>query len=232
MGRPNLCIDCTSCRVGDLRPSLGLFVRRPANMGLRLTEKDLKRVDYAGQCWWCGSAADSREHRFKRADLLREYGRGPYTGDNAIVRGREDRLTPVQGPNSRAVKFRPDLCQSCNTSRSQPFDRAYDGFIDYAVANEQRIQKTSSIQLSDVYGRNWRRARYDLVRYYVKHICCRLAEASIEVSPGLRAFLDGRRRLPGLIFAWSFARTLWPSSNTAQPLVWTPAAFGWGTSRA
>jgi hypothetical protein len=29
-------------------------------------------------CWWCGVPADSREHKFKRRDLIREHGQAPY----------------------------------------------------------------------------------------------------------------------------------------------------------
>lgn len=158
----------------------------------------LKRLSYGSRCWWCGGSANSREHRFKRTDLVREYGHGPYIGDNAIVRGREDRLTPVQGPNSTVVKFAPSLCQLCNTTRSQPFDRAYDKLIDHVAANEVSVQQSGLLKLRDVYGPTWRRSRYDLVRYYVKHIGCRLAEAEVEVPLGLREFLDGETKLVGL----------------------------------
>jgi hypothetical protein len=33
-----------------------------------------------GRCWWCGAPADSREHKMKRSDIVREYGKPPYTG--------------------------------------------------------------------------------------------------------------------------------------------------------
>jgi hypothetical protein len=40
-----------------------------------------------GACWWCGSPADSREHKLKRSDLVREYGRPPYAGHADLLLG-------------------------------------------------------------------------------------------------------------------------------------------------
>jgi hypothetical protein len=53
----------------------------------------------SGTCWWCRTApADSREHKLKRSDLVRQFGRGPYP---ELVSSREGQLRPVQGPNSK-----------------------------------------------------------------------------------------------------------------------------------
>ncbi|MFC5112013.1 hypothetical protein [Kibdelosporangium philippinense] len=43
------------------------------------------RHDYAGQCWWCGSVADTREHRYKRSDLIRDFGKGPGSASQPSV---------------------------------------------------------------------------------------------------------------------------------------------------
>jgi hypothetical protein len=55
------------------------------------------RYDYGGRCWWCGAAADSREHKHKKTDLAREFGSGPYIGASAVVRAFEGKLRQVQG---------------------------------------------------------------------------------------------------------------------------------------
>jgi hypothetical protein len=39
-----------------------------------------------GSCWWCGAPADSREHKLKRSDLVREYGTPPYGGMRTLAR--------------------------------------------------------------------------------------------------------------------------------------------------
>jgi hypothetical protein len=50
-----------------------------------------------GTCWWCGNTADSREHRFKRTDIEREFGRGPYLGHlpaELLIRSAQVRILP------------------------------------------------------------------------------------------------------------------------------------------
>jgi len=157
----------------------------------------LGRADYGGTCWWCGNPANSREHRFKRSDLVTQFGTGSYLESGGVVRGREGRLQEVQGPNAKAVKFAPSLCEACNTARSQPSDRAYEQFIAYVVASEDAILRSSAIDLRDVYGRDWRGGAIDFTRYIAKHAGCRLAEAGVAVPADLRFFLSGASALPG-----------------------------------
>jgi hypothetical protein len=101
----------------------------------------------------------------------------------------------MTGPQSRALKFSPTMCKQCNNIRSKPFDDAYDRFISYVDAHAHVILASNEISLSNVYGEGWEAQRDDLTRYYVKHICCRLAEPDnafpIAIDPQLIAYLDG-----------------------------------------
>ena len=79
------------------------------------------------------SDANSSEHKIKRSDLLRRFGRGPRRGASGLLHYRGDELVPIQGFSSKRLKFERSLCAHCNTTRSQPFDRAYDEFIDWVM---------------------------------------------------------------------------------------------------
>lgn len=149
----------------------------------------LRRVESDGVCWWCGAEADSREHKLKRSDLVREFGRPPFS--ESPVRLREGRLEPIQGPNSGLVKFKRTMCARCNNERSQPFDRSYDRFAAYLRERDRHILASRSIDLRAVYGQAWEAGRDDLLRYWTKHVGCRLAENGIETPEGLRAYLNG-----------------------------------------
>ena len=72
-------------------------------------------------CWICGAPADSREHKIKRSDLVREFGDGPYRDDDTLIHfmdGQDPR--DLQGPNAKRLKYDPVLCGDCNSARSQP----------------------------------------------------------------------------------------------------------------
>ncbi len=149
-----------------------------------------------GTCWWCGDPADSREHKFKRTDIDRAFGGGPYrNGRTLIAKGYDRPASDVTGSKSKAFKFKPTICQRCNGHRSQPFDSAYDGFMDHIFANEDAVLSTGQVELRQVYGGDWQDRGLGLARYFVKHICCRLAnvadERVVEIDQRLLDFLDG-----------------------------------------
>lgn len=152
-------------------------------------------VGSARNCWWCGRPADSREHKFKKSDLRREFGPGPYYGEDKPLRLSEGRRTRASGRDSPIFKFRATLCGRCNNERSQPFDNAYDSFVEYVFASEDRVLRERVIRLSAIYGDDWKARRDDLVRYFVKHISSRIAELDTSFQMGVNreliAFLNG-----------------------------------------
>lgn len=144
-------------------------------------------------CWICGAKADSAEHRIKRADLVRAFGRGPYQGPSVIGHYSEGRETQVQGPKSRVVKYAPSLCKACNTTGTQPFDRAYDTFIDYVMDAETETLRTRRINFERVFGNCWESGQLNLYKYFAKSFGCRLVHAAAEVPSDVVDLL-GRSR--------------------------------------
>jgi hypothetical protein len=101
----------------------------------------------------------------------------------------------ASGPGSAEFRFAPTLCRRCNNQRSQPFDTAYDRFIEFALARRPGLVGSYRIDLAAVYGTAWAARADDLGRYFCKHIGCRLAAPANKVRvaiPGdLVAFMDG-----------------------------------------
>lgn len=146
--------------------------------------------DLQGECWWCGSVADSLEHRHKRTDLLRLWvgDEGPVWGG-----GDEGKMEAIRGPNSRssAVRFGRVLCQRCNNDQSQPFDLAYDRFSEALVGGMDHWWTETGVDLEAIYGDSWRIDAANLARYYVKNFGCLLADQGIRPPAPMRAFLNG-----------------------------------------
>jgi hypothetical protein len=159
--------------------------------------EDIK-FDYRGACWWCGAVADSREHKYKKSDVIRQFGKGPWPGKAALLRVQEGNpiYQRITGPDSVGLKFDKSLCQRCNNMRSQPFDYAYDKLSEHISTTVRRIADGQRFKLSDVYGKHWREDRDDAVRYFVKHISCRLADDRVQVPSTFIRFLDGTSTAP------------------------------------
>ncbi len=155
----------------------------------------MKEYDYKGLCWWCGKVADSREHKYKKSDLVREFGPGQYKTRGGMLRITNEKDHKIQGPNSKQLKFEMNLCGRCNSAKSQKFDIAYDRFIDFIKAHENSIINSRKFKMSEIFGVNWKEEVEKVKKYYVKHICCRLAEANVYIHPKIINYLDGRNRL-------------------------------------
>lgn len=156
-------------------------------------------------CWWCRKApADSREHKLKRSDLVRQFETGPYPG---LVSERDGRTRHVQGPPATLRSSRRSLCARCNNERSQPFDLAYDMFTGYLHEHERHVLASRSVDLRSVYGDDWKSGRDSLLRYMAKHVGCRLAENAIEVPTSIRGYLVGGPE-PAASSHWSL-RSVW-----------------------
>lgn len=136
-------------------------------------------------CWICGAKSDSAEHRFKKADIVRAHGRGPYVGASALSHVRDGKASVVQGPSSKSLKYPPSLCRHCNTTYTQPFDRAYDALVSWTMANEEAVLRRRFIDFEEVYGVGWEDSQRDLYKYFTKSFGCRLVDASYSVPRDL-----------------------------------------------
>lgn len=167
---------------------------------------------YFGTCWWCGNKSGSGEHKFKQTDLKREFEELFKVGDIVKTLGGFDLDSAqlIQGPDSDLVKFdRNIFCQNCNTSRSQKMDRAYDKFMEYINKEENTIFETHSIDLIEIYGSTFEYDFGNLLRYYTKNICCRLAELEISIAPEILDFLNEKIKLPSVLGLQLEIRTDW-----------------------
>lgn len=147
-----------------------------------------------GHCWWCGAPADSREHRLKKSDLVREFGKPPFTDLRTLTRFSGGDRHDFRGPNSHLVQFQPSMCMRCNNVRSQPFDGAWDRFVTYLVDRDVEILARRSLDLQAIFGTDWASQAADVERYVVKHLICRIVDrlpGPIRLGRELLEFLDG-----------------------------------------
>ena len=116
----------------------------------------------------CGTAeANSAEHRLKKSDIERAYGRGSYQRDAAPVHVRNGIISKkyIQGSDSDILKYEKIICRRCNDTISQPFDRAYDAFIAWLLKNEFDILKYHFINFAEAFGSDFETSQRNLYKY-------------------------------------------------------------------
>jgi hypothetical protein len=150
-------------------------------------------MDNQTYCWICKKAADSAEHRIKKSDLVTLHGSGAYKGENTLLMFRGEQEIPIQGPNSKVVKYKKILCANCNNNFSQPFDKSYELFVDYILNNEDLVIKRRFVDFRDVYGDEFEVGQCNLYKYFVKSFGCRLANDDHPVPEDLPVLLSKRR---------------------------------------
>ena len=150
-------------------------------------------------CWICNNCeASSKEHIIKKSDIKRAYGQGSYKGGSAPVHVKNGAMNHVQGADSKLLKYKESLCHHCNNTFTQPFDRAYDTFVDFVYNNSDEIVRKRFIDFSEVYGERFEEGQLDLYKYLAKSFGCRLADAGESVSNDVRELLYKRNFQTGL----------------------------------
>lgn len=160
-------------------------------------------LDDEVQCWMCGSPADSAEHKFKKADLVRAHGKGPYKGDGALAHVLAGSQKLIQGANSGVLKYQKNLCGNCNNAKSQPWDRAYDQLIDWVLGNETDVLRKRFIDFSQVFGSNFEDGQRNVYKYYAKSFGCRLVDAGHAVPSDVTQLFDRSRIQTALRISFS-----------------------------
>lgn len=172
----------------------GVLEPDPSLDGFRVTATDL--------CWWCGALATTEEHRIK-ASTLRRIGRAEDGTINPrnVFKMSSDYKRSLQTLNKGPqVRWRRNMCASCNNSKSQAFDLAYDTFESFLVAHFDELCDWTRIDWKDVYGKEWRTGSRNLARYFAKQLGCMLATYDLPVPDDILRFLDGANRCPSVRF--------------------------------
>ncbi|MGO4689547.1 hypothetical protein [Glaciibacter sp. 2TAF33] len=125
------------------------------------------------------------------AELRLNHGGGSWIGDSRVVHVNGDlEIRDVQGAKADILKWEPNLCQNCNNARSQPFDRAYMTLLGYLDQDEAEVGSTGVFRFADLYSDDWSAGRSNLIRYWLKHICCRVAVIGLEIPRAVVDYLD------------------------------------------
>lgn len=95
------------------------------------------------------------------------------------------------------MKFRKNLCGPCNNSRSQPFAHAYTMFSEWSNDNMASIYKIDSLDMEAIFsGKDVTAETYNLARYFMKYLGCRIDDSGLQVPNEIVKFCDGGTFMP------------------------------------
>lgn len=181
--------------MSDERRKIGVLELNPELQHLQVPASD--------RCWWCGDLATTEEHRIKASTLRRvaKLDDGTVTASN-VFKSSSDYEASLHSLNKGPqVRWRKNLCGDCNSSKSQPFDRAYDAFEGFLVEHFDLISAWERLDWLTVFGIGWQEKARNLARYFGKQLGCMLATYQLQVPKELIDFLNGGDHCPSTWFS-------------------------------
>ena len=143
-------------------------------------------------CWICGGVADSAEHAIKKTDAVRIAGSKRFKPGKRLIKHTAGKKIIIQGPDSKHIKYEKSLCKKCNNESTQPYDKAYDIFIDYVISSSDHLQRFKCMRFNKIYNYSAAHQQSNLFKYFVKSFGCQLVEQSLNVPQDLVSVLNGR----------------------------------------
>lgn len=149
-------------------------------------------------CWICGAPATTGEHIVKKTLLKYTFG----DADKVFLYFEDGKRKPktMKSPDSKYIKYRKNLCQNCNGSLTQPFDKAYDMFINILRDNKKEIVENKYIDLSKFKKFD----RQNLFRYFAKEFGCKINNERLAVPQCIKDMMHGKQYGKNLMLLFYF----------------------------
>ncbi|QOZ24094.1 hypothetical protein XH93_11290 [Bradyrhizobium sp. CCBAU 51753] len=148
-------------------------------------------------CWICSeNKADSGEHKTKRSDLLAVLGK-PSQQAPFFYHYLHKANRPVGSLDAKILKSPVRICSQCNSTRTQPHDRAWETMSDRL--RSRRLTVGQMIRCDSIFPHCTKREMLNVHLFFLKLTGCMLAEAKanghevpIALDPFSTAIMSGR----------------------------------------
>lgn len=132
-------------------------------------------------CWICGDEGHTGEHLVKASDLRSFFGKFSQKAP-IYFHSSGKRNIPVGSIKSDRFKSKAKICTRCNSSVTQPYDKAWEKLSSYLRGNFPQISARGKIDLSKVFPGATRQALLNVHLYFVKLFGCLIEEHNIPID--------------------------------------------------
>src|SRR5262249_51284936 len=140
--------------------------------------------------------ANSGEHKTKRSDLAAVLGE-PTQEQPFYYHDLERQNRSVKSLDAKILKAPIRICKECNTSRTQPHDRAWEHMSDRLRGRQLKVGKW--VRANRIFLYDTGRWMTNVHLYFLKLFGCMLCEAKangydlpIDIAPFSQAIMSGR----------------------------------------
>ncbi len=171
-----------------------------------------ERPRVVAACWICGGVGNSGEHIAKKSDLKAIFGtvsaQQPLYLNNAAVRNKR-----VDGLNADALKWSDILCEHCNTTRTQPHDRAWERLSTALRTHLPTLTAGEVVSANTIFNQDAAEAMLAVHLYFVKAFGCLIVKGNLPID--IEPFATAIRREPSAsrVLSYVRARTVRPRTG-------------------
>jgi hypothetical protein len=132
-------------------------------------------------CWICGNPATTREHKAKRSDLRDVFG--TVTQANPVFY-RDDKVgqRAVGSLDAKLARFPNKICAYCNSTRTQPHDRAWEVLSAALRAHKQTLAPGLYVRANRIFRHDTRRQMLNMHLFFVKQFGCLILEGNAPID--------------------------------------------------
>lgn len=151
-------------------------------------------------CWICGAEdAATREHLVKASDLKALYGK-PSQAEPLFLNANQKPGRPrrrnvrVGSLKADALKFTHRICQTCNSTRTQPYDYAWEYAYSKLSQALTPLLQSGGFRANRLFPYNTVDHMLQVHLYFTKLFGCLIAEGQvpIDIAPFSEALMSGR----------------------------------------
>ena len=149
------------------------------------------------KCWICNeNEATSGEHAIKRSDINAVLGKPTQQSPLRLHNGKRINV-PVGSLNADRLKLPGRICEYCNTTRSQPYDRSWEKLSAELRKRADSLQHGISVRVDPIFEGNGQQELLNTHLFFVKLFGCHVAgnQISIPLEPFSSALMQGEAHL-------------------------------------
>jgi hypothetical protein len=134
-------------------------------------------------CWICkAEEGTTGEHSIKQSDIKSVLGaKGPF-----YLHNDKRRNNKIQSITSVKIKSKAPMCNTCNSARTQPHDKAWKTLSEYIRC--RNINPGDILRANRVFTNDTTKQMRNVHLWFVKWLGCQIVETDIPIYPGIDIF--------------------------------------------
>lgn len=134
------------------------------------------------KCWICSKKGNTGEHLIKASDLKSYFGAVSQSAPLYFHTSKRKNIPVGSIKKSKRLKSDALICNECNSSLTQPYDKAWEQFSVYLRSNWDQVYSSGKVNLTKVFPGSVKESLLNVHLFFVKLFGCRIIENAVPID--------------------------------------------------